>query len=258
MIITEAELRDQLRVPQVGAQVNVPSGVRLSPSAADFVKQWQLVVVETGLPEPRTELPVPNNTTGRDWDKESSFPIAEVHDAYCTQCGTAITDKPSWLTQLNAHHFVRKNHPRIRLRGRFDSLHSLVLLTASQARSLGVGWLADDLDSVAAYVRELLSGEYNERPVAEFSLADWDAEAIHDATHDPASVLGIDHLTISSVDPMLLHWLNLCRSTTRELEIAALDVFESPHHPYGASIAHGLNRLSSVFYFLQLRLAKES
>jgi hypothetical protein len=40
----------------------------------------------------------------------------------------------------------------------------------------------------------------------------------------------------------------------REVEIVALDTFPSPHHPYGASIVHGLNRLSSAVYYLELRL----
>ena len=46
MIVTEADLRDQLRRPVMGAQVTVPTGARLSPSAADFVKQWALVMVD--------------------------------------------------------------------------------------------------------------------------------------------------------------------------------------------------------------------
>ena len=34
----------------------------------------------------------------------------------------------------------------------------------------------------------------------------------------------------------------------------ALAAFGSPHHSYGASICHGLNRLSSLVYYLELRL----
>lgn len=51
-----------------------------------------------------------------------------------------------------------------------------------------------------------------------------------------------------------MHWLNLARSTSREIEITAMETFPSPHDPYGASICHAFNRLSSVFYFLQLML----
>ena len=85
-----------------------------------------------------------------------------------------------------------------------------------------------------------------------FELPGWSSDELHRATHDPSGVLGIEHLTIDGADDELQHWLNIGRSTTRELEICALETFDSPHHPYGASICHGLNRLSSVWYFLQL------
>ena len=53
-IVTEAELRDQLRRPTLGATIKVPAGARLTPSARDFVKQWQLNRVDPSEPEPGT------------------------------------------------------------------------------------------------------------------------------------------------------------------------------------------------------------
>jgi hypothetical protein len=71
------DLRDQLRRPVMGAQVTVPTGARLSPSAADFVKQWALVMVD-----PDTAAQARPEATGgepgehhRDWDKASVFPV---------------------------------------------------------------------------------------------------------------------------------------------------------------------------------------
>lgn len=257
MIVTEAELRDQLRRPAIGAQIRIPAGARLSPSAADFVKQWQLVVLEP-------EHASPGDAAGGgdddrpEWDIPSRFPVTpNAEPPRCTQCGTPVPEKPDGLTQLNSCHVTAKTHPRIRLRGRVDTLHALVLLAQSRASALELGWLAGDLGTLAAYCRELTSAEYNERPVADLALGEWDAEALHRATHDPEAELGVAHLTISAASPELQHWLNLCRATSRELELVALDAFTSPHHPYGASICHALNRLSSAFYFLQLRLARE-
>lgn len=257
MIVTEAELRDQVRRPTIGAQVRIPPGARLSPSATDFVKHWQLVVLETEHATPGT-APGGADEGRREWDTPSTFPIStSAEPPRCTQCGTPVPQKPDALTQLNACHLAAKTHPRIRLRGRVDTLHALVLLAQSRARGLDVGWLADELGTVAAYCREVTSAEYNERPVADLAVDGRDAEAIHRATHDPEGELGVAHLTISDASPELQHWLNLCRATARELELVALDAFDSPHHPYGASICHALNRLSSAFYFLQLRLAQE-
>lgn len=262
MIITEAELRDQLRRPEVGARVTIPAGARLSPSATDFVNQWSLVTVEEGQPAPSSPAPAASSSqqvtidpNRIDWDKASVFPVNFAGDLpTCVTCGTAVTKKASALTQLDAAHYAPKTHPRIKLRGRVDSLHSLVLLTQRLAKQEGQTDLARDLGTIAAYCRELTSAEYNERPVAELQLQEWDAEKIHKVTHDPMGTLGIEHLTIDENEPELQHWLNMARTNSREIEITAMEAFPSPHHPYGASICHAFNRLSSTFYFLQLRM----
>lgn len=257
MIVTEAELRDQLRRPSAGAQVSIPAGARLSPSAADFVKEWSLAVVEGTPAEPDERAAV--DPASLDWEKASVFPVDFSGELpRCTTCGTSVTEKASALTQLNAHHYAPKNHPRIRLRGRVDSLHSMIMLIQRIARQRDEAGLARDLGTIAAYCRELTSAEYNERPVAELALREWDAERIHQVTHDPRGTLGIEHLTLDDEDDELLHWLNLARSTAREIEITAMDAFGSPHHPFGASICHALNRLSSSLYFLQLLMKAEA
>lgn len=246
MIVTEADLRDQLRRPTVGARVVVPAGARLSPAASDFVRQWSLVTVADAEADA---------VSSPAWDTPPTFPVDLAGEPpRCTACGTPVTEKADALTQLNAHHYAPKTHPRLRLRGRVDSLHALVGLVQHLALRAGEDELARDLATVAAYCRELTSAEYNERPVAEVRLADWDVEAIHHATHDPEGSLGVRHLTLTGADAELQHWLNVARTDCREIEILALEAFPSPHHPYGASICHALNRLSSVLYFLQLRL----
>lgn len=265
MMITEAELRDQLRRPSEGATIVVPAGARLTPSAEDFVNQWSLVLV-TEDEQPAGAEPVAETKAAAqpssapaapasDWDKASAFPVdfsGEIPT--CTCCGMSVTKKASHLTQLNAHHFAPKTHPRIKLRGRVDSLHALVLLIQRLAKQSDEPELARDLGTIAAYCRELTSAEYNERPVAELRLQTWDAEAIHDVTHDPKGTIGIEHLTIDENEPELQHWLNMARSSSREIEIAAMETFPGVDHPYGASICHAFNRLSSTFYFLQLRM----
>ncbi|GAB2859256.1 hypothetical protein [Nocardioides pacificus] len=253
MIVTESALREQLRRPRAGARVTVPAGAALSPAAADFVAHWQLELVEGQSPPATSEG---RGAASPSWDKASSFPVVlEGAAPRCTTCGTTVTDKPDVLTQLNACHFAPKNAPRIRLRGRVDSLQALALLVAARAGAAGHPELQQHLGTVAAYCRELMSAEYNERLAAAPSVDGRSESEIHAATHDPRSELGVDHLLLAPVDPELLHWLNLLRCQVREVEIVALDAFESPHHPFGASIVHGLNRLSSIVYYLELRLA---
>ncbi|MDO4718479.1 MAG: hypothetical protein Q4B08_13075 [Propionibacteriaceae bacterium] len=249
-VVTEAQLREQLRCPVVGAQVVVPAGARLSPSAADFVAQWQLVVVDDQPPKP----PAKPESTHQGWDTPSVFPVQPVHHPRCTTCGGEVTKKPSSLTQLDDDHFALKTHPRIELRGKLDSLHAMVLLVQRIALDSDAPRTEADLGTLAAYCRELLSAEYHERPCGELSLGEVSEAEMHRATHDPLSALGLEHLTIDSSEPVLQHWLNVLRTQCRELEIAAMHTFGEPPPPYGAAICHGLNRLSSAFYFVALHL----
>jgi ethanolamine utilization cobalamin adenosyltransferase len=250
VIVTEASLREQLRPPRMHAQVTVPRGATLSPSAQDLVAHWQLEV--------REAEPVPAGGAHTSWDRPGDFPVVlDGEMPRCTTCGSEVRDKPDQLTQLDTCHFAPKTAPRIRLRGRIDSLHALTLLAASRAAADGRERLASDLGSVAAYCRELMSAEYNERPAASPELFDKDATALRDAGHDPQGAFGIGHAIPDPLSPELLHWLNLIRCQTREVEIVGIDAFPSPHHPYGASIVHGLNRLSSAVYYLELAFLAE-
>lgn len=255
MIVTESVLREQLRPPTSGARVVVPAGATFSPAAREFIEAWQLVLVEDAAGT--AAAPTADRPPAK-WERPSSFPVtANATPPRCTCCGTPVADKPDGLTQLDAGHYTSKTHPRIKLRGRIDSLHALVLLTQGHARAAGASRVAGGLGTLAAYCRELLSAEYNERPVADLVVDGLDAEALHAVTHDPRGRLGVDHLTIDETSGQLQHWLNVCRATSRELEIVALETFGSPHHPYGASICHAFNRLSSALYYLQLRLAAD-
>ena len=242
-VVTEAELRNQLRRPTLGATIAVPAKARLTPSAQDFIKQWQLKRVDPSQPTPGTAPAAPSpsappehgETVDTSWQQESVFPINRPQHPRCDCCGGELTRKGDTMTQLNDEVFVVKTHPRIRLRGKFDSLHAL-----------------------AAYWRELTSAEYHQRVVAPLSMPGWDEKSIHKATHDPDSVLGVPHETLDGSSPVLSHWLNLCRTSSRELEIEALTALPSQDDPFAVSLNHALNRLSSAFYFLQLRLSQTS
>ena len=254
MYVTESELREQVRRPTRGAVVRVSPGARLSPAAADFVADWDLTVEETPTAGQAGRSRGAGGSAPR-WDVPATFPVNKSGDLpLCTACGSAVEHKGDSQTQLNAVHYASKTHPRIVLRGRIDSLHALVLMTERQARDEGEAETAAALSTLAAYCRELLSAEYNERPAAEAVVDGLDLEQIHRATHDPTGVLGIDPLTIDGSASMLQQMLNILRTQSREVEIVALEAFPSPHHDYGASLCHALNRFSSIVYYLQLTL----
>lgn len=257
-VVTESDLRDRVRQPQPGQSVTVPPGARFSPSAVDFIKQWQLRVVYGDGKEGGSAShpgPTPPLSARPGWDKPGTFPVVlEGEIPRCTTCGMPVTGKPEHLTQVDAGHFAPKNSPRIRFRGKLDTIQGLCLLAAARARTFNLPQLADHLDTLAAYCREILSAEYNGREAAPIALAGLDEAALRKATHDPRQYVGIDHIVPSSEDHEILHWLNYLRCQAREAELVALDVV-APYpgfttgHP---SIAQAVNRLSSAVYYLEL------
>lgn len=255
-IMTEAELRELIRQPQPGLTLTVPPGTRFSPAAQDFIKHWQLdVVFAEGAQIPLTGSAAAGNGNRPAWDRAAEFPVkVEGTPPICTTCGMSVTIKPEHLTQLDAEHFAPKNVPRIRFRGKVDTLHGLMLLVGAQARAANRLDLAGHLDSLAAYCREIMSAEYNERPAAPLTLAGLDEETLHKATHHPDETLGLPHITPGSGDPALLLWLNYLRCLARETELTALDAFAAgpEYRMTNPSLVKAVNRLSSAIYYLEL------
>lgn len=256
-IMTESELRELLRQPQPGVTLTVPPGTRFSPAAQDFIKQWQLEVV---FSEGAAGSPAPNSAGSRPaWDRPAEFPVKmEGPLPTCATCGMPVTSKPEHLTQVNAEHFAPKNIPRIRFRGKMDTLHALVLLVGAQARAAQRPDLAAHLETLAAYCREIMSAEYNERPVAPLTLAGVDEEALHKATHHPEETLGVSHVLPQAGDMPLLLWLNYLRCQARETELSALDAFAAgpEYRVANPSLVKAVNRLSSAVYYLELLLVR--
>jgi ethanolamine utilization cobalamin adenosyltransferase len=174
----------------------------------------------------------------------------------CAECGQPVRGKPEHLTQLDAGRFAPKTSPRLKLRGRVDSLHALVMLTAAYARRCRLPELAGHLDSLAAYCREIMSAEYHARAVAPLALLGRSEEELHAISHWPDRHLGLAHLVPGPDDHEILHWLNVVRSQAREVEVVALEAFPQTGWPdtsgLGESLARALNRLSSAIYVLEL------
>ncbi len=257
MIVTESELREQLRRPERGAVVHVPAGAVLTPAAQDFVAQWKLELRDVEV----APAPTPADHPAAAWQVPSRFPVVFEGDVpSCVTCGTPVARKPAHVTQLDPRFFAVKTDARIRLRGRLDTLQAWCLLAGSRALALDRSDVADHLDTLAAYCRELLSAEYHLRAPGTLALAGLDADTLHAASHDPLGAVGIDHALPAIGHPELLHWCNLLRCQVREVEIAALEAFPPEHHPgtEGGAVAQAVNRLSSAVYYLVLLLAAES
>lgn len=255
-VITESELREIWKNGR-GQLPPFPVDTRFSASAQDFIKSQRIEIRFS----PDLHVQTNQNTNSilapsASWDKRGSFPVVlNGPIPVCHECGQSLSTKPEHMTQIDASHFGPKTSPRLVFRGRVDSLHALVMLTASTARRFELPELGKYLDSLAAYCREIMSAEYHLRPVCSLSLMGKNEDQLHDISHWPDRHLGIPHLVPSPHDHEILHWLNLLRAQCREVEVVVLQAFpptDTDQSSIGNSLGHALNRLSSAIYVLEL------
>lgn len=254
MYVTEAELRELWRDGKASLPT-FPAGTRFSPSAHDFLKAHNLEIhfdsaPTADLPPLTSQLPPPT------WDRPGAFPVVLTGSTpVCAVCGSPLPHKPGHMTQIDPGHYAPKTSPRLRLRGRLDSLHAAFLIAIAHGRRFQQPDLAAHLSTLAAYCREITSAEYHTRPVAPLQLAGHDEDLIHEISHWPDKHLGLAHIVPGPDDHDILLWLNFVRTLTRETELDALDAFAGPE-PGATSLrpdlAHALNRLSSAVYYLEL------
>ena len=153
--------------------------------------------------------------------------------------------------------FVSKDHPRIILRGALDSLQADILeaqvlvmeknepaAEPADKRFVGGGsrpvdYYVDALGEILEFVRELMSAEVNERPVAQKKLFGFSLDELHEQSHKlkmPVYTMGAFPVR-----------LNTLRTRVRETELIAVRTFREPQRD---DIVHALNRLSSAVYWL--------
>ena len=156
MVITEAELRELWRDGK-NPLPPFPPGTRFSPAAQDFLKAHKLEIRFEAPSISSYQSPI-TDPQHPEWDKPGTFPVVLTGPVpVCEVCGQPVppSGKPDHMTQLDAGHFAAKTHPRVKLRGRLDTLHALLMLAAAEARRYQLPPLAAHLDTLAAYCREI-------------------------------------------------------------------------------------------------------
>jgi ethanolamine utilization cobalamin adenosyltransferase len=159
--------------------------------------------------------------------------------------------KPEQLTHLSGAELVSKTHPRIRFRGKLDTLEAETVLF--MARNSGSERLCNDLKDIISLLRRVMRAEVTDEPLGEFSLLGLDPSQLRDYSHHPEKYYGVKAMTVpdSSLGCLYVE-LNLLRAKTRETEIAAVEAF-SGGGVEREDILTALNRLSSAVYIMMCR-----
>lgn len=188
-------------------------------------------------------------SAARDWLQRERVDIRPAEQAkmeeYHLLSGGILREKPETMTHLTGNILVSKDHPRIRFRGKLDTLEAALLL-AGQESGASLAGLQEILD----LTREILKCEVLDIPLPERKLLGMTEEEIHHRSHFPQEYYGQTHFMPSFSDGPLMARLNACRCSAREAEIAAVAAFPENQKP---DILMAMNRLSSALYLLMIR-----
>jgi ethanolamine utilization protein EutL len=169
--------------------------------------------------------------------------------------GFKIEEKPVLYTHLfDDQTLVRKNNPIMKWRGKLDLLQAYILEAQLAAGEEGEGEIEKDIYQILEYARKLMQAEVLGKPCPEFFMSGFNADDLHKISHNTMRYLNVGFLTPDASMGKLIVKLNLLRAFIREVELCAIEVFDSeiPHmnQELKSGIVKGLNRLSNAVYVL--------
>ena len=189
----------------------------------------------------------------RDWLARERIQILPAEQAgtgeYRLANGGSIREKPEHMTHLNAELLVPKTHPRIRFRGKLDTLEAELILT-----QLAEPDLVTPVGEILTLARRIIRCDVLAEPLKEDRLMGLTEEELRRRSHFPQEHYGQPHFTPSAADGMVIAQLNRARCIAREAELAAVEAFaDREGNPTRVDILRAMNRISSALYLLMIR-----
>ena len=170
-------------------------------------------------------------SAARDWLTRERIAILPAQQArperYALPGGGYTEEKPEHMTHLNGQMLVPKTHPRIRFRGKMDTLEAQLLLC-----QLAVPELKQSLGEVLDLARQILRCDVLEEPLEEKPLCGLTQEEQRKRSHFPQEYYGQPHFMPGAEDGAALLQLNLARCMAREAELAAAEAFADRAYSY--------------------------
>lgn len=256
--ITEDLLREQYSLGH-GTEIHLPRGCRLTPAARGLLEDRKIVIKyvdeegrtfvsstgEETLVVKEEELKQVNPLTSNDeWSYGS-----------CLMCQQTLKVKPEVLTHIDFQNLVLKTDPRLKFRGKLDTLIGQAVLLQTEVKVEGVfgGQLNKWLEDIRSVLGNLLKAEATGSEVVNVSLGDMDEKVIHALSHNPLKYLGHDHLMPDVEQGRNVALLNVLRAQVREAELLAADIYITRDFKVlRPDIMAAINRLSSALYVLMI------
>lgn len=234
-----------------GTEIHLPLGSELSTAAAELIRQRQIRIKYVDR-DGRVFDPEKNSTapeqihplTGRSGREEKAAPSVRKSGMENSEA----------LTHLDAHTLVAKNHPRIALRGKLDTLIAFTVLVQTDFDAQRhYPWLHPYLADIRSHIGNLLRAEVTGEPAKPVILGSSGEEMLHRISHNPLKYLGHDHIVPEQQHGRNVALLNVLRALAREVEVAAAENFiQEGEVITRPDLLRAINRLSSAIYVLMI------
>lgn len=222
MLYTEEMVRMNIRNREGKRVFYLGRGDTLTPGAKDWLTRQRIEVLPAELAKP---------------------------EEYRLLSGAVLREKPEHMTHLHGNVLVPKTHPRIRFRGKMDSLEAELLLCQLNCEK----WKAE-LGEVLALARSLIRCDVMNEPVPEGTLCGLTEKEQRERSHRPQDFYGQVHFMPEVNDGAAVLHLNRCRTAARAAELAAAAAFtDEDGNCTRVDILRALNRMSSMIYILMIR-----
>ena len=183
------------------------------------------------------------------WNRIEILPAAQAGvQVFRLLDGGTLPGKPEHMTHLNAQVLVTKDHPRIRFRGKLDTLESELILCQLELPSL-----TQPLGQILALARKIMACDVLEEPLKDTSLCGLEEDQIRKRSHIPQQYYGQPHFMPEHTDGEAVVRLNRLRCIARETEVAAVCAFRDDRgDPTRPDLLQAMNRMSSMLYLLMI------
>ena len=192
-------------------------------------------------------------STARDYLRRERIEILPGSQArperYRLLSGGYAEEKPEHMTHLNGEVLVPKTHPRIRFRGKMDTLEAELILCQ---RIPGAPEMA--LGEILTLARKILRCDVLDEPLIWDTLCGLSEQEQRMRSHMPQDYYGQPHFMPQASDGSVIAGLNRARCFAREAELAAVEAFSDREgNLIREDIPKALNRMSSMLYLLMIQ-----
>lgn len=238
-VLTENELRIELKNKDINKYF-VDEDTIVTPSAKQYLSEKGIELVIKKKNEDKEEQ-----------KKQVTDELNEMY--YNSLSETYFKEKPEFMTHLHGKKIVFKDHPRIILRGKLDSLQAKILEVQIYAVKNKLIKLNNELEEILKLVRNILRAEVLDEEIEDDKLLGLSEKELREISQHPMKYLNSNHIVPNHTMGETVILLNTLRSMSREVEINAIQAFKGQDEVIRQDIIRALNRLSSCFYIMMIK-----